>query len=181
MVQPDIIVRKATLDDLKYTRDVSDMVNHAYQSKDGWTSERDIVQEERCDEELVASFIRQTGDPHVLLFAVEQPHKIVGTLQIQISPEHPSEAGIGFFSVSPFEQSRGIGSKLIRAALEEMKQMGMMYARMNVFENRPELLSWYKKLGFQETGERKSYIRPVKLKDEGTCFLILKKPLQDVE
>jgi hypothetical protein len=33
MVQPDIIVRKATLDDLKYTRNVSDMVNHAYQSK----------------------------------------------------------------------------------------------------------------------------------------------------
>lgn len=33
MVQPDIIVRKAILDDLKYTRNVSDMVNHAYQSK----------------------------------------------------------------------------------------------------------------------------------------------------
>ncbi|KAG0816275.1 hypothetical protein G6F60_003532 [Rhizopus arrhizus] len=177
MVQSDIIVRKATLDDIKYAKEASTVVNQAYRSKGGWTTEEDFVAGERCTEEQMQSFIRESGNPHTLLFAVEHPHKIVGTVQIQTSPEHPLMAEVGLFSVSPYEQSRGIGGQLVRAALTEMKEMGMTHAIMHVLENRPEILKWYKKLGFEETGERVPFIWPEQLKIDGLHFLVLKKAL----
>ncbi|KAG1148666.1 hypothetical protein G6F37_003209 [Rhizopus arrhizus] len=177
MVQSNIIVRKATLDDIKYAKEASAVVNQAYRSKGGWTTEEDFVAGERCTEEQMQSFIRESGNPHTLLFAVEHPHKIVGTVQIQTSPEHPSMAEVALFSVSPYEQSRGIGSQLIRAALTEMKEMGMTHAMLHVLEIRQELLKWYKKLGFEETGESVPYVWPEKLKINGLHLLILKKAL----
>ncbi|KAG0740944.1 hypothetical protein G6F57_011109 [Rhizopus arrhizus] len=86
-------------------------------------------------------------------------------------------AEVGLFSVSPYEQSRGIGGQLVRAALTEMKEMGMTHAIMHVLENRPEILKWYKKLGFEETGERVPFIWPEQLKIDGLHFLVLKKAL----
>lgn len=134
---------------------------------------------ERCTIDMMKDFIRLSGQPNTLLLAFEEEN-IVGTVQIQPCTEHAGEAEVGLFSVSPSYQSRGIGGKLIRQAMTEMQQLGFHTATMHVLENRPEILTWYKKLGFAETGERLPFIWPELLKGDKTLhFLTLKKPLDN--
>lgn len=129
----------------------------------------------RCTEEDMKKFIEESGKPNTLLFAFEED-SVVGTVQIQPSADHPHEAEIGLFAVSPLHQSRGIGGNLIRNAMLEMKEQGYTSAFLHVLENRPEILTWYRKLGFQETGERVPFIWTEKLKfDKSLHFLTLKK------
>ncbi|CEG75494.1 hypothetical protein RMATCC62417_10526 [Rhizopus microsporus] len=180
MVQSDIIVRKATLEDLEYKASAYLTVNDAYRSKGGWTTEEDIVSGPRCTEEDIEKFIRENGNPNTLLFAIKQTNEgssVVGTVQIQPCEDHENEAEIGLFSVSPFEQSRGIGGKLMQAAMNEMKELGFTHAVLHVLENRPDILAWYRKLGFVETGERLPFQWPEKLKIKDLHFLVMKKPL----
>ncbi|GAN10905.1 acetyltransferase [Mucor ambiguus] len=177
MVQPTISVRTAIPTDVKYKEEATKVVNAAYRSEGGWTTEKDIVGGERCTVDMMEKFILDNGKPHTLLFAFDQD-EVVGTVQIQHVPEHPGEAEIGLFSVSPVHQSRGIGGKLVRQAMLEMHQLGFNTAMMHVLENRPEILTWYKKLGFAETGERIPFIFPEMLKaDKDLHFLTLKKSI----
>ncbi|KAI8331244.1 acyl-CoA N-acyltransferase [Chlamydoabsidia padenii] len=100
---------------------------------------------------------------------------VVGTVQLQ--PEGPEEAGIGLLSVDHRYQSRGIGGRLVRAAMEEMKVRGYKKAVLHVLETRAELLLWYKKIGFVETGEKEPFVWPELLKVKSIGFLVLKKSL----
>ncbi|KAI8326697.1 acyl-CoA N-acyltransferase [Choanephora cucurbitarum] len=178
MVQPaTIFVRKALPSDIKYVQEATKTVNAAYRSEGGWTTEKDIVGGLRCTEEDMKHFVEESGQPNTLLFAFDE-ETVVGTLQIQPMKSEEKEAEIGLLSVSPLYQSRGIGGKLIRQALIEMQQLGFTFAVMHVLENRPEILSWYRKLGFSETGERIPFVWPEMLKvDEDLHFLTLKKPI----
>lgn len=176
MVQAPIHVRLIQSDDLKYASEATVVVNNAYRSEGGWTTEKDIVSGQRCTEEDMIRFIKEQGKPNTLLFAFEED-QVVGTVQIQPSHAESNEAEVGLFSVSPLHQSRGIGGKLIRQAMEEMVNLGFDTATMHVLENRPEILSWYKKLGFVETGERIPFVWPEMLKVKNLHFLTLKKPL----
>ncbi|KAL7315722.1 hypothetical protein PS15m_004902 [Mucor circinelloides] len=177
MVQPTISIRTVTSADVKYKEEAAKVVNAAYRSEGGWTTEKDIVSGERCTVDMMEKFILDNGKPHTLLFAFDQD-QLVGTVQIQHAPEHPGEAEIGLFSVSPAHQSRGIGGKLVRQAMLEMHQLGYHTAMMHVLENRPEILTWYKKLGFTETGERIPFVWPEMLKvDKDVHFLTLKKSI----
>ncbi|KAI8075389.1 acyl-CoA N-acyltransferase [Gilbertella persicaria] len=175
MVQPTVSVRKVIPADIKHAEEATKVVNAAYRSEGGWTTESHIISGLRCTLEDMERFIRTSGQPNTLLFAFEE-EQVVGTLQIQPSKEDPAEAEVGLFSVSPLHQSRGIGGKLIRQALIEMNALGFKYAMMHVLENRPEILTWYRKLGFVETGERIPFIWPEMLKeDKSVHFLTLKK------
>jgi ribosomal protein S18 acetylase RimI-like enzyme len=180
MVQAPISVRLAQLEDLKSVAEATTVVNNAYRAEGGWTTEADIVKGQRCTEEDMTGFIRDSGKPNTLLFAFDEDNQVVGTVQIQPSHEAPNEAEIGLFSVSPKHQSRGIGGRLVRQAMTEMKTLGFDTATMHVLENRPEILTWYKKLGFKETGERIPFVWPEMLKVQDLHFLTLKKPLEEL-
>ncbi|KAI7899021.1 acyl-CoA N-acyltransferase [Cokeromyces recurvatus] len=180
MVQPTLCIRKVTPSDIQYAEQATNVVNKAYRSEGGWTTEMDIVGGERCTVKDMIDFINTSGKPNTLLFALEED-QVIGTVQIQCSITSEKEevaAEIGLFSVTPTHQSRGIGGQLIRAALVEMQTQGFHFAIMHVLENRPEILRWYKKLGFIETGERVPFVWPEMLKvKKDLCFLTLKKEL----
>ncbi|KAF7721985.1 hypothetical protein EC973_003867 [Apophysomyces ossiformis] len=176
----NIFVREVTLDDLKYNDAAHKIINAAYRADKagGWTTESHIVGGERASVEDVEKYVRDNGKPNILLYAfehVEERDVLVGTIQIQ--PENDREAEVGLFAVDPQLQSCGIGGKLVRAAMEKMKAVGFEAAVMHVLENRPEILKWYSKLGFEETGERIPFVWPENLKIKDLDFLVLKKKL----
>jgi ribosomal protein S18 acetylase RimI-like enzyme len=125
----------------------------------------------------VESAITGNRSPNVLLLAflsTDNGDEVVGTVQVQPEHEH-KEAEIGFFSVSPKHQSQGIGGKLIREAIRVIKE-DLKYERamVHVLENRVDILKWYRKLGFQETGERVEFVWPDKLLIKDLHFLTMK-------
>ncbi|KAI9019979.1 acyl-CoA N-acyltransferase [Phycomyces nitens] len=176
-----IYVRLATIADLKHNAKAHAVVNAAYRSTGGWTTEVDLVGGERETIEGLAQSVTDQGKPNTLLYAFETTEsgseEVVGTVQIQPISKAPGEAEVGLFSVDPQYQSKGIGGKLVRAALDTMKTMGFKVAVMKVIENRADLLQWYYKLGFVNTGERVPFVFPDLLKVKDLSFITLKKPL----
>ena len=83
------------------------------------------------------------------------------------------------FSVSPQLQGGGIGKKLLQAAEEYGRHLQMKAIYMSVISRRTELINWYMRHGYADTGERKPFI------EDGITgkhlkpleFMILEKPL----
>lgn len=141
----------------------------------GWTSEKDLVREPRVSVQDVEKLIINSGNPNTLLFAFEEDH-VVGTAVLQPSLERAGEAEIALYCVSVNHQSRGIGAKLLLYSMDEVKRLGYHTAYLKVLENRPEVLAFYAKHGFTDSGERIPYHWPERLMVD-TQFAILKKLL----
>jgi GNAT superfamily N-acetyltransferase len=72
-----------------------------------------------------------------------------------------SAAIFGLLAVPPAYQSKGIGSRLIKAALSHMRdEWKCEKCIVWVLENRPELLVWYEKMGFVWNGETRLFPFP---------------------
>ena len=142
-----------------------------------------MISGERATIEDIEQFVRTSGKPNTLLYAFDTSgaseeviEKVVGTVQIQPTADG-QEAELGLFAVAPTQQSRGIGGRLVRSAFEKMKELGFKVAVIHVLATRVDLLKWYHKLGFEETGETIPFIWPEKLKVKDLYFITLKKQL----
>jgi ribosomal protein S18 acetylase RimI-like enzyme len=196
-----ISIRKATIADLAIKKAIYTLVNNAYQREGknaytnyvaymhnlsrsdvffeilgGWTNENHIAGGERSSLEGIEASIKD--QENTLLLAVEEDEgnsqvNVVGTAQIQL--EGFEEASIGMLSVKQSYQSRGIGGRLLEAAMEELKRRGLKTAVLTVLESRSELVNWYTKIGFVETGERRPFPWTERLKVDNVGFTVLKK------
>lgn len=61
------------------------------------------------------------------------------------------------FSVSPASQGGGIGKKLLLAAEDHAREVDCSMIYMTVISVRTELIDWYKRNGYVDTGERKPF------------------------
>ena len=57
-------------------------------------------------------------------------------------------------SVSPVLQGGGVGKQLLKTSEEYAKQLQCRTVYMTVISVRSELIDWYKRHGYQDTGER---------------------------
>jgi ribosomal protein S18 acetylase RimI-like enzyme len=157
---------------------------------DGWTTEAAIIGGELTTKEDIEKFVHDsvTTDKLTLLFAIQRDEEgkdkaIVGTITIVPFPDleenpTPGEAMITRFAVHSSYQSKGLGRLLIEDCLKVMKQQGCERCSLRVFENRPEVLAWYTKLGFKDTLERRAYKPlPGKVVLQKIDFVIMKKDL----
>ncbi|KAL9552269.1 hypothetical protein MBANPS3_003882 [Mucor bainieri] len=177
---PEFYARKATLDDLKYAQQITDIFNAAYGAKNsGWASINTIITGYTIAKDTIENFIHNSVDGnmiHILLFQRDEEGKdkaVAGTLTIE------SDGLLGRFAVDVSFLSRGLGKTLMGFALEEMKRSGYSVCILHVFENRTDLVNWYKKLGFVDTMGRIPFNPPegVILQDNAPLFAILEKTL----
>jgi ribosomal protein S18 acetylase RimI-like enzyme len=86
------------------------------------------------------------------------------------------------FSVSPVLQGGGIGRQLLKAAEEYALSLQCTSIYMSVISVRQELIDWYIRNGFRDTGEKKAFpedgltgkhLQPLE-------FIILEKQLVDI-
>ncbi|KAI8066871.1 acyl-CoA N-acyltransferase [Gongronella butleri] len=172
-----IIVRQATQEDLAIVHEIEKVVNAAYRKEGGWTGESHLVTGLRMNADDLSKAILDTSDPLYLAIDTVQG-RVVGTVQMRHDPEAPGEAEVGLLSVDHAYQSKGVGGKLVRMCMDEMRRLGNKKAVMHVLEVREELLAWYeKKLGFQRTGELFPFPMPELLIDKNINFIVLKKDL----
>ncbi|KAI7857152.1 acyl-CoA N-acyltransferase [Circinella umbellata] len=177
--QDNIIVREVTIDDLKYTQDAVTVVNSAYSTNEGWTSEHEFYEGDRAGPEEIEKSIQENGISCRLLFAfdiIEGKETLIGTLRIDRPTSGLKGHGeIRLFSILPAYQSKGVGGRLVRFALAHMQELGYTDCIMRVFETRTLLINWYKKMGFEENGERLDFHDQERLRVKGTTFITLQK------
>ena len=136
---------------------IVDLLNSAYRgerSQQGWTTEAHLIAGDvRTDEADVLRVLEQPGS--VILKYTDAENNIVGTVNLQ---QHERGVYLGMFAVSPVLQGGGIGKKLLKAADEHAKKVGCATIYMSVISARTELIDWYKRHGYAETGERKPFV-----------------------
>jgi ribosomal protein S18 acetylase RimI-like enzyme len=79
---------------------------------------------------------------------------MVGTVNLQ---QQGSKMYLGMFAVSPQLQGKGIGKQLLDAAEFHTRKGGCVAIYMHVISLRQELIDWYKRHGYRDTGERKPF------------------------
>ncbi len=75
----------------------------------------------------------------------------VGCVYVAARPD--ARAYLGLLSVDPDAQKLGVGKKLVGVAEEHARGLGARYMELHVVDVRPELPTWYGRLGYELTGE----------------------------
>jgi len=132
---------------------ITDLVNKAYRpvpGAEGWTHESVLVSGSRVDREAVVSAIQTST---VLIGSCGQ--EPVGCVQIEMKGK---TAHIGMLAVAPSVQASGIGSLLLkRAEAFSVKNHDAELAVLIVIAVRVELIEFYLRRGYLQTGEQLPY------------------------
>ncbi len=146
------MITKATLEDIPA---LNKLVNSAYRgdsSRKGWTTEADLLDGTRTDEDAIKSFFTEQGST-ILKFV--DGGKIIGCVRLL---KHGSQLYLGMFAVDPTVQNAGIGKKILLAAEDEAHKQNCASIDMTVISERKELIDWYKRNGYVEVGEKKPMV-----------------------
>ena len=136
---------------------IKDLLNNAYrgeESKKGWTTEADLIAgDTRTDEAMIAQAMQQNGS--VFLTYKDKQQKIIGCVNLQ---QHDDKLYLGMFSVSPQLQGGGIGKQILLVAEEYAHHLQIKTIYMSVISLRTDIIDWYKRHGYADTGERKPFV-----------------------
>ena len=136
---------------------ISDLVNSAYRgdsSRRGWTTEADLLDGTRTDAKAIEEIIRKPGS--VLLKYLEDD-EILGCVELNRSG---GKLYLGMLTVQPGLQGKGIGKQLLKAVEQEAMNQDCHAVFMTVISVRHELIAWYVRHGYRDTGKRKPFEVP---------------------
>lgn len=131
------------------------LINSAYRgevSRAGWTTEADLIQGAlRIDIPALKELL--TRNEAVMLKHISGP-AITGCVYLE---KQGQGLYLGMLSVSPKLQSAGIGKRLLAAAEVHAVENECRFIFMQVISLRQELIAWYERRGYYQTGERKPF------------------------
>nr|WP_315173455.1 GNAT family N-acetyltransferase [uncultured Flavobacterium sp.] len=168
------MITQATIAD---AAELSALINSAYRgesSKKGWTTEADLLEGTRTSEEELMTII--TSPNHYLL-KFTHIEKIIGSVLLIAKDE---ALYLGMLTVSPELQNSGIGKQLLQAAEQHTQQLKLSRIQMTVIGIRKELLAWYVRNGYEDTGLREPFPfgeGDKALTSEPLDFMVLEKKL----
>jgi len=145
------MITKSTLQDIPA---LTILINSAYRgetSKKGWTTEANLLEGKRTNEEELTETLR---NPKNTILKFTDNDTIIGSVLL-IEKEH--QLYLGMLTVSPELQNSGIGKKLLAEAENHAKALGLSSIIMTVISVREELVAWYKRHGYVDTGEREAF------------------------
>ena len=136
---------------------VTALLNSAYRgesSTKGWTTEAHLIAGNiRTDENNLQQIMQQPGST-ILKYTNEQ-EAVIGCVNLQ---QHANKIYLGMLSVSPYLQGLGVGKHLLQAAEEFAQYLKCDSIYMSVISVRIDIIQWYQRHGYKDTGERKPFI-----------------------
>jgi ribosomal protein S18 acetylase RimI-like enzyme len=142
----------ATVDDISQ---LLQLINSAYrgeEAKKGWTHEADLIDGTiRTDATSLEQLIQK---PNAVILKYELDGKLAGCVFLE---KKADRLYLGMLSVSPQIQAQGIGKKLLKAAEEHAKEVRCAVIEMTVISVRRELIAWYIRNGYTDTGKREPF------------------------
>lgn len=145
------------------------LINSAYRgegSKQGWTTEADLLGGIRTDGAALKELMQQ---PNAVILKYEEENKILGCVYLK---QEDNKIYLGMLTVAPQLQNKGIGKILLAASEDEARKRNCIAIFMSVISIRTELINWYKKHGYYNTGKTKPFPK------DDPRFGIPKQPLE---
>jgi ribosomal protein S18 acetylase RimI-like enzyme len=131
------------------------LINSAYrgeESKKGWTHEADLIEGTlRTDAASIKELIQK---PDAVLLKCNLGEDLIGCVYLE---KKANRLYLGMLSVSPAIQAKGIGKKLLAAADEHARKNGCDRIEMTVISVRNELIAWYERNGYRNTGKTEPF------------------------
>jgi ribosomal protein S18 acetylase RimI-like enzyme len=131
------------------------LVESAYRgdsSRAGWTSEAHLLGGQRTDESEIAGLIAREDS---LVLVAEMDGRLVGCCHLERRPG--DVAYLGLLAVQPSQQGSGIGRTVVDEAERIAAAWGGTQLEMTVIRQREDLIAWYRRLGYEETGESRPF------------------------
>ena len=161
-----MIVQKATLQNIPQ---LEILINSAYRgdsSKKGWTTEADLLDGIRTDVDSLEEMISRSSA--IILQSFTEHNLLQGCVYLE---KRQNKMYLGMLTVSPMLQAKGIGKQLLIEAEKYAQSQECSLIEMTVISVRTELIEWYKKHGYKDTGEKRPFPNDIK-------FGIPKQPLE---
>jgi len=135
----------------------------------GWNHEADILDDERVAPGEVEALL---ADPAVTILIASEGESLLGCVAVTV--KDTALAYLGMLCVAPDLQSAGLGRRLLDAAEDCARKLGIAAMEMTVIDSRDALIAWYERRGYVRTGETRPF--PV-LRDPPVTFVVLEKSL----
>jgi GNAT superfamily N-acetyltransferase len=134
---------------------VLDLVHNAYRgeaSRVGWTTEADLLDGQRTDQQELDDILTAAGSVLLLAETLDDAGgaDLVGCCHVQTLDD--GTALLGMFAVRPHRQGGGVGRAIVAEAERVAAARGAREMHMHVLRQRDVLLAWYARLGYVPTG-----------------------------
>lgn len=150
--RPELSYRAATEADAEA---LATLVNSCYRgssSRQGWTTEADLLDGQRVDAPSVRA-LAQRPDTTVLL--AESDRALVACCELQ---RGINGTYFGMFSVCPQAQGLGLGRRVLaEAEYTAARLWRSRLMRLKVIKQRTELIAWYERRGYTNTGRTEPF------------------------
>ncbi len=131
------------------------LVESAYRgdvSKQGWTTEADMLDGQRTDPVSVASLLLA---PNSRVLLAVRSGELLGCVHVE---GHEGVGYFGMFAVSPLAQGLGVGAGLLAEAENVARsEYACAIMTMTVISIRTELIAFYTRRGYKATGQTKPF------------------------
>jgi ribosomal protein S18 acetylase RimI-like enzyme len=164
----------ASLEDLF---DLEKLINSAYRgetSKKGWASEATLLEGKRITVDELVEIIKNKDN--TILKYIENS-QIIGSVLLT---NKVNKLYLGMLSISPELQNRGLGKKLLQEAEVHALSLGLPKIVMTVISIRENLIEWYNRHGYVDTGVREPFVlndSDTIISDQHLEFVVLEKIL----
>jgi ribosomal protein S18 acetylase RimI-like enzyme len=157
------------------------LIRSAYRgesSRQGWTSESDLVGGDRISAEQTLALIE---GPNSMMLVFGEENTIIACCHVE--DRGSSLAYFGTFAVAPTAQGTGLGRRVMaeaeRSAVLTFKSTVL---ELTVLAQQENLIAWYERLGFSRSGETREFpadaefARPLR---DDLYFVVLTKSLAE--
>lgn len=151
-MKDSITIRRATPDDIP---SLNNLVNSGYRgegSKQGWTTEADLLEGIRTTEE---SLLQMMKKPEATIILAEESGNLTGCVYLE---KQDDALYLGMLTVKPNLQGKGLGAQLMEVAEQKAIEEGCTKMKITVITVRDELIAFYKRKGYVDTGRRHPFV-----------------------
>jgi ribosomal protein S18 acetylase RimI-like enzyme len=131
------------------------LVHEAYRAGKAsvaWKNEHDVVAHPRATRQDLQAMLADAEAQIIIAESDDTEKRLIGSVLIERSS--PERSMIGMLAVDPEWQNVGLGKHLVRVGEEHAATaFGSTIACMCVYNTRTGLLEWYKRLGYEPTGQ----------------------------
>jgi ribosomal protein S18 acetylase RimI-like enzyme len=147
------VIEPAVIDDVAA---LVALVNGAYRgesSRRGWTTEEHLLDGQRTDAAEITRLLESAGN---VLLVMRGQDGLDGCVLLQ--PKTADICYLGMLTIRPDLQARGLGRQLLAAAERHARErLGAVQIEMTVIDLRRELIAWYERRGYANSGEIRAF------------------------
>ncbi|RYE10358.1 MAG: GNAT family N-acetyltransferase [Hyphomicrobiales bacterium] len=131
------------------------LIERAYRGPEaakGWTNEAEILTGPRSSPEEIAGLI---ADPEARFLVALDGDRPVACALLK---RHGTGAYFGMFAIDPAVQGGGLGKLMMTRADAAVRELwNANYLRLSVISLRDQLIAWYERRGFVQTGQHEPF------------------------